>query len=348
MYNYNEVGINMKKIKRYITRVLKMDYKQLNETIKYVKQRTDKSSLSILKDIMDCSIKYQTGFSDYREFEFYLLNDEQRQTFITSGINRQIVSHYNNFEYHQNFENKINFLNTYKQYINRDFLNLNAASLEDFTAFITKHKKVVTKILDEVEGNGVKVIDYTDFPLSNIKDEYDRLKNNRQFLIEQFFVQNDIMSKLSPKSVNTLRIITFLNDDQEVVIMNQVLKAGLDGELDNYGQGGMYTILSEDGRVVLPFIDKQNNVYFKHPITDFEFIGFEVPMFDKIINKVKQTALVNKEVRYLGWDFAVGVDDVEIIECNYYSYPFQPLPSISDDKKGFLPKYKKAMKDLFE
>lgn len=325
-----------------------MDYKQLNETIKYVKAKTNKSSLSIFKDIMDCSIKYQTGFSDYREFEFYLLDDKQRATFITSGINRQIVSHYNNFDYHQNYENKINFLNTYKKYINREFLDLNTASLEDFTKFILKHQKVVTKILDEVEGNGVKIIDYTDFPLNNIEDEYQRLKTNKQFLVEQFFVQNAIMSKLSPKSVNTLRIITFLNEDDEVIIMNQVLKAGLDGELDNYGQGGMYTILSSDGKVVLPFIDKQNNVYKKHPITGFDFMGFEVPMFDKIINKVKKAALENKEVRYLGWDFAVGVDDVEIIECNYYSYPFQPLPSISDNQEGFLPKYKKVMTDLFE
>lgn len=324
-----------------------MDFKTLRLTTQYVKVKTGKNIISIYIDIIKASIKYECGFNDYREFEFYLLNDAQRQTFITSGINRKIVAQYNDLAYNDQFEDKSNFHRRFNKYINRDYLDLNRSTVDDFKQFIKKHSMVVTKVLDEVEGNGVKVIDY-----SNIVDdvyiieEYHHLKKKKQFLVEEYFHQHPEMAKLSPKSVNTLRIITFLQDDGQVVIMNQVLKAGLSGMLDNYGQGGMYTILSEDGVVVRPFVDKQNNIYRSHPINNFEFIGFEVPMFDKVIAKAKAIAKEIPEVRYVGWDFAIGENDVEIIEGNYYSYPFQPLPSISKDKEGYLPKYLKVMKDL--
>ena len=40
---------------------------------KKVKKQTKKKF--VLFDILSCSIKYQAAFSDYLEFEFYLLND---------------------------------------------------------------------------------------------------------------------------------------------------------------------------------------------------------------------------------------------------------------------------------
>lgn len=338
----------MKKIKYYFKRLKGMDYKTLRLTVKEVKRITNKNSISIYIDIFLCSIKYQCGFNDYREFEFYLLNDKQRDTFITSGINRQIVSYYNNLKFNDQFENKTNFHRRFEKYINRDFLDLEVASFEEFEEFIGKHKKIVTKVLDEVEGFGVNVIDYSDNDNIDLKLEYDRLKANKQFLVEEFFVQHNKMSELSVKSVNTLRIITFLNEDNEVVIMNRVLKAGLSGELDNYGQGGMYSILNEDGVVVRPFVDKKNRIHTKHPITDYDFIGFEVPKFDEVISLAKGIAQEIKDVRYVGWDFAIGEKSVEVIEGNYYSYPFQPLPSISENKEGYLNKYKQVMTELFK
>ncbi|WP_331835841.1 sugar-transfer associated ATP-grasp domain-containing protein [Erysipelothrix piscisicarius] len=78
----------------------------------------------------------------------------------------------------------------------------------------------------------------------------------------------------------------------------------------------MYTILDDTGTVVYPFIDKNCNQHTKHPITGTDLIGFQVPHYEQLISSIKEACLVIPQVRYMGWDVAVGVDGPEIIEGN--------------------------------
>ena len=75
----------MEKIK-YLIKCFKLSsIKTLFSVSKKVKKQSKKKF--VLFDILYCSFKYQTAFYDYLEFEFYLLNKEQRKTYLTSGKN---------------------------------------------------------------------------------------------------------------------------------------------------------------------------------------------------------------------------------------------------------------------
>ena len=66
-----------------------------------------------------------------------------------------------------------------------------------------------------------------------------------QFLLEEVIIQNKELSKLYSGSVNTLRVITFLDNTGTTRILNTILRIGNNGNVDNFSSGGMYTFVNE-------------------------------------------------------------------------------------------------------
>ena len=86
-----------------------MNHRQMLAKIKEVKQRSGKSYLYIIFDMINCGIKYQAGYMDYALFEMYNLNAAQRKTVVTRGINNGFIKRFNNPEYIEVFEDKRKF-----------------------------------------------------------------------------------------------------------------------------------------------------------------------------------------------------------------------------------------------
>ncbi len=302
----------------------------LIKIVKKVKKISNKKF--VLFDIVNCSIKYQAAFYDYLEFEFYLLNEEQRKTYLTSGKNNEIVKTFNDKNYRHIFDNKDEFNNKFKKYLKRDYLNSNF-NKEELNKFIKNKDKIIIKPIDGIGGEGIKKIDCSE----NIHQKY----NN--YLLEEIIIQNKKLDELYDKSVNSLRVFTFY-DGKTVHILQSILKIGNDGITDNFSSGGMYAFLNDLGVVITPAIDKDDNIYGIHPISKKQILGFQVPLFDKVIKLVNEAAKEVLQIKYVGWDIAILKDDVCIIEGNSYPGVFQIKPRFSKDKTGILPKYEKIMK----
>ena len=150
------------------------------------------------------------------------------------------------------------------------------------------------------------------------------------------------MNVLYNKSVNTLRMFTFLKDDK-AYFLQAVLKIGNGGVVDNFSSGGMYTYVNDDGIVFVKAIDQADNIFDVHPISKTPIVGFKVPMFDEAVELVKECAHVVPQVAYIGWDVAIGENGPEIIEGNAYPGVFQIKSSLSDKKEGLIPKYNEIM-----
>ena len=335
-------------IKYYFHRLSRMDWKGLFDALDYAHKQSKKFKPFLLVDMIWCSFKYTAGYTDYNEFEFYLLNSAQRKTYITTGQSSKAVKEYNDDNYIYLFDNKLNFNKTFNDYVHRGYIDLNETDSKGLEKFVLKHGKVMAKRPDDYVGRGIDKIDIKETANINYDELYVRLKENRQVLIEEFFTQHPTMSSLAPNSVNTIRMVTFVDDDGMARLLVAALKAGTGGHLDNIGQGGMYTILDENGTVVRPFIDKNGDHHSIHPTTQMNLMGFRVPDFQKLVEQVKSACLVIPQVRYIGWDVAVNMDgDVELIEGNTSTGPFQVIPSLSTNKIGIRPEFEKYMKMKF-
>lgn len=331
----------MRKIKYILKRMKNMNWKSMLSIAKKISKKNHKFLFVILIDMIYCASKYGAGYMDYFEFEFYLLNKKERKTFLTSTINNQIIATYNNKNYFDKFSDKVQFNQIFKSYLHHDFLDLQQSSFEDFQKFSQGKEQVVGKVVDACGGKGIDFYDVSDS--KNLKKCYDTLIEKQQFLVEEVIIQHPKMSELYSKSINTLRIISFLTDRGEVVILNTILRIGNGGRVDNFSSGGMYTFVDEDGKILLPAIDEKGSIYESHPITNTKLVGYQIPNFDQVKELVKELGTVVPEVRYVGWDIAVGKDGPILIEGNEFSGVFQMKPSLSKKKEGLIPKYKKYM-----
>ena len=329
----------MKRIVYLFKRILRLDYANMFRIIKSIHKKTGKSSIIILFDIIHCGLAYQAGYYDYQEFEFYNLNKEQRKTYLTRGKNNEIVRRFNDKSSFHKFENKVEFNKIFEKYLKRNWLYLDN-NLDEFVAFFKKHTAIIVKPVDATGGNGVEKFIYSND--EDAKSLYSKLVENKQLLVEECIKQHPEMSRLYEKSVNTLRMFTFFKDGQSY-FLQAVLKIGNGGVIDNFSNGGMYTYVDETGTVFVEAIDQADNIYYNHPISNTQIVGFKVPMFKEAVELVKECSKVVPEVSYIGWDVAISENGPVIVEGNCFPGVYQVKPSLYDKKEGLIPKYREIM-----
>ena len=330
----------MRKIIYLIKRIFGLDYANMFRIAKSISKKTKKPRLFLLFDIIYCGLVYQAGYYDYQEFEFYNLNKAQRKTYLTRGKNNEIIRRFNDKSYFHFFEDKVEFNKTFSKYIKRHWLYLENNNVDEFIIFFATYKSIIVKPIDATGGKGIEKYEYIDN--NNAKELYSKLIDNKQFLVEECIIQHPEMNKLYNKSVNTLRIFTFIKNG-ESYFLQAILKIGNGGVVDNFSSGGMYTYLDENGTVFVEAIDQADNIYYKHPISNSQIVGFKVPMFKEAVDLVKEAAKVVPNVAYVGWDIAIDEKGPEIVEGNCFPGVFQVKSSLSNNKEGLIPKYNAIM-----
>lgn len=331
----------MEKIKYLFKRILKLDYSNMIKIAKAVSKKTNKNLLFILFDMTKCGLKYQAGYYDYQEFEFYNLNKEQRETYLTRGKNNEIIKKFNDKSKFYIFDNKEEMYKIYNKFLKRQWMVLNENNYNDFLDFFKQNKIIIVKPIDGEGGKGIEKYEYINDEESKIV--YSSLLFKKQLLVEQCIKQHPDMNKLYNKSVNTLRMFTFYKDGQ-AYFLQAILKVGNGGVVDNFSSGGMYTYVDDEGTVYAEAIDQMDNKYYKHPISNETIVGFKVPMFKEAVSMVKEAAKVVPEMGYIGWDVAISEDGPVLVEGNCYPGVFQVKPSLVEKKEGIIPKYNKVMR----
>lgn len=329
----------MSKMKYIMKCITRMDYKNMFKIAKKVSRKSKKLLIHILVDMIWCGIKYGAGYYDYQEFEFYLLSKKERNTYLTRTKNNQIIKKYNNKEYFYILDNKEIFNQRFKEFIKRDYITLKDNNVKELENFLQKYNQVIVKPIDGEGGKGVEKIIYQ--KNEDIKKLYNTLVDNNETLIEECIVQHKSINKLYPKSVNTLRLFTFF-DGKEAHVINQVFKIGNGGVTDNFSSGSMYTFVDENGKIIVPAIDQNDNVFLKHPITNEPILGYEIPDFTKACEMVCEAAKKIAQIKYIGWDVAISQNGPAIIEGNSFPGVFQIKPSFKKNM-GLIPKYQKYM-----
>lgn len=323
-------------MKYYIKRLFDMDYKKMLEIVNKVHDRSGKNKLIIFFDMIICSIKYQAGYMDYYVFNFENLKSNIRKTFITRGINNSYIRTMNNREYYHLFDNKVEFNKLFKKYLNRDYLDLEDSTYDEFVEFTNKHKLFMAKPTNMQCGKGIEKIE---IKKQNLKRLYNKLLENKQYLLEEFVCQSDEMNKLFPTSVNTLRIVSAYKEGKTTILFRAIRIGNGKNVVDNFNHGGMYSVINEKGIITKPAIDKEGNIYEVHPVTKTNIVGFEIPYFKEAIKMVKDASKVVKEVGLVGFDIAITNNGPVMIEGNQLpGYDiYQSKIHLNDDGTGMKP-----------
>ena len=316
-------------------------FKRMYANAKAVHDHSGKNTLLILIDMAQCILNDHIGYMEYNLFHFVNKSREDRKTYVTFDYSQHLFKTLNDPEYLALFNDKLSFNKIFKEYLGREFLDISEASLDDFAAFCKGKEKIFAKPNDSCSGKGI----YRNFIIdkdTDLKELYGYLKDNHLF-VEDSIVQHEKMSMLHPSSINTVRVTTVLDKKDEAHAMYALQRIGIgDMSVDNVGSGGVYTVLSEDGRIKNPcWSDKTISTYTEHPTTGMNLIGFEVPYFKEALELCKKAAQVEKHIRYVGWDIAISDKGPVIVEGN-------PLPGYDMPQNYFVTNKDTGLKPAFE
>lgn len=325
------------KMKYLCTRIKSLNYKGLSITIKKIHVKTGKNRIILFLDIISCGLKYQAGYTDYSLFEMYDMNQEERKTVITRGINNEIIKKLNDPEYFHFFHNKQEFNKKFAQYLKRDWLYLKN-NFDDYLEFIQRHPKFIAKPLDLECGKNISLINTKN---QNPHLVYKTLINNQQLLIEEIAVQCQELKKLHPWSINTIRIVTL----KSKIIVAYLRMGDQKNIVDNFNHEGLLCPINiETGEINFPAVKKDGTIWERHPLTHEKILHLQIPKWQEAKLLCVEASKIVSEIGYIGFDVCIGPKFCSIIEANEFpGHDLYALPAHRNKKEGLYPVFKEVL-----
>lgn len=298
----------------------KLNWEQFRKFKSLVKQQTGKSELRIWFEMITSSIKYNISLLEYFQFHFYEISNTQKKEFAGTGYMYEYQLKMNPKESRNVLEDKITFLKNYGVFVKHDFASL--ADIENGKTNVdhllnNATGKIVLKNSKGQCGNGIEVWKTSDITSATIKNQLRKAGND---YVEEFVVQHHALMQLSPSGLNTIRIITQLDNANKIYILGARLRITVNSKVDNLAAGNMAaTIDIINGVVDSPgvYSDITKADAYIHPITGVSIIGFQIPYWSETLAMVKAAALIDTRNKSIGWDVAITENGPELIEGNH-------------------------------
>jgi hypothetical protein len=300
--------------------IKKMDWKKFQLFLSYANKTAHKSKLSILIDVLFCVFKYNISVLEYFQFRFYEKNSLERNSWAGTGYMYEYQLKMNPKGERDILDDKTKFYRSYKNYFVHSVADI--ADLKKYPDLLQKilnnpSGKLVFKVADGKCGVEVQIEKAIAFDDKSI---IEFMEKNQFDLVEAFIIQHPILNNLSPTAVNTVRIFTQLDNNNEVVILGCRQRISVNSSVDNMAAGNLAAPIDENtgiisGPAVYSDITKSDEKV--HPITGVSIVGMQIPFWKETLEMVKKAAKEHPQNRSIGWDIVITENGPGFIEGNH-------------------------------
>lgn len=292
---------------------------------------TGRNKCYIFCDIVWCIIRYSASPNNYKLFEFYSLSAAERGTYVTHGISEKMIKKFNKDNYRNIFENKITFADQFKEFFKRDWIESNC-EYEVFLKFAQGKEKVIYKPIEAAQGQGICVFHVEK---DSVKEIHEKIKSLPLGIVEDWIEQHSVLEKIYPDAVNCLRIITVLKGNDVHMLTGGVTFA----IKDEIANGSLESIIApidmQSGVINKPAATFGSDIYEKHPKTNSQIHGIQLPYWQEIKAMLQKAGKVIPQVGYIGWDIAITPNGPILIEGNTSpGYKYYQIPVHCKNKQG--------------
>lgn len=300
----------------------KYSTKEAKEAIRdFVPDAGPAEKKKLLRDIKYCRVRYSMSPAEYFLFRFPDRTPAQRELYVSHVERRKLTNALNSTnEAWKILKDKYASYETFREFYGRDAICVGGEKAgtdgsDAFYGFVKKHSRFIVKPLDATRGEGIYIADLT----GKDPEEFFREKlAGKKSCVEELIRQAPEMGHFHPESVNTVRIVTWLDgDDAEIVFA--LVRMGCGGSVvDNAGAGGIIAAVDADTGVVRSagLRESGSAVYETHPDTGAQIRGTRIPMWEELREIAARAAKTLPEQRWIGWDFALSKDGWVIVEAN--------------------------------
>lgn len=267
------------------------------------------------RDIIYSLHRFGVNFFEYFVYRFYEKNSIGRSRFNNLRIQYGYCDLVNAPFVRELFDNKGKTYEHFQRFYKRDVVTV--MTLNDrmiLQGFLYKHKSFIVKPLYGVSGHGIVI--YHDFDES-IDSFLSKEMNNGPFVVEELIEQVAEMALLHKESINSIRITTF-KIGQKVIVYGAGVRMGIGKSVvDNAGSGGIFCHVNHiNGYIDSYGRNRLGEIYECHPDTKVEFIGYQIPHWNDLMDLVREAALVIEEATVIAWDWACSKSGWVLLEAN--------------------------------
>ncbi|MFT3946709.1 MAG: sugar-transfer associated ATP-grasp domain-containing protein [Agriterribacter sp.] len=320
--------------------ILKTPKSQFFKDFNFVKKKKNISSLALYKEILSSCFKYNVSLMDYFKLRFFDKTKEQRSEYAGMGFMYEYQLKMNPKGSRDVLEDKVKFLKHFNEFSGRKWATL--AMLEQskglLESFLNQEQgKVVLKYSKGQAGQEVQVIETKNM---SAEDLLNFMKEGNFDLIETFVVQHDDLMKIAPRGLNTVRIVTQLTANNNVIIIGTSLRLSIYENVDNMRAGNIALPLDPETGITTDsgvYADISKEDVRTHPLTGLNLVGFKVPYWHECKEMIMKAALLIPENKSIGWDIAITNNGPLLIEGNHnWSHELWQLPVRKGQKKILL------------
>lgn len=271
-------------------------------------------------DMLFSLFRYGISYSEYVLFHFDQLNGKGRRVFIGDCCRKKYYMRLNNIEDVSIFKNKYSCYERFSEFYHRKAILFDAkCGKHNFLDLLQKEfpRGAFIKPLTASGGFGIERVS-PQTVLEAVDDLYEIMKRqlSGKFIIEEIVEADSRIAMLNPSSLNTVRVITILDKNNDPHIIGFFLRAGKKGSIvDNAASGGIICQLSDEG-IIKRCVDKSGQEYIRHPDSGIMLLGYQVPRWAEAIALAKTLATKVPSVRFCGWDLALTPNGWVMIEGN--------------------------------
>ena len=300
-----------------------------------------KSTAVVLVDMLIEAGFHETAFQDYVDWDFAMLTDAERRTFMTHPLSQRLSEQFDDPEGRLIFQDKIAFDEKFDAFLGREWLKVESASVDEVRDFVTRHGRVIGKVPFSNSGHGVERHEAAD--VSDWGAFREGLIAKGQTLLEELIVQHPTLAAICPGTVNTTRVTAFF-DGAKAQILSMAQKFGRGAASDQQTFGGFYSMLDiADGHAKGPGYDSHDSVHFVHPESGVSIPDFQLPLFETLQPFMDRVAAVVPNVRYVGWDIVMGPEGPVVVEGNWAVGVYDNKPSVTGVRTGSRPRFQQVM-----
>jgi len=271
--------------------------------------------MSNIREMRRALWKHGMYYEEFCLFDCGGQGEEYVSSFITELNRYEIYKKYNDRSDLPLFHDKWRVYQLYQEYYKRDICPvIYSNDQKEFLKFTERHPRFITKPLNKSCGYGVRIMDVSG---QSPEEQFVSLLKSGKYLCEELVVQHSITEQLNPTSLNTVRIVTILENDH-VRLFYPFLRIGRYGSIvDNGSTGGILVPIDpETGRLHNIGRDELGRYYQEHPDSHLSFGNTILPMWQDAVHLAEILALIRPQNRCIGWDLAVTSNGWIMIEAN--------------------------------
>lgn len=300
----------------FIYYLKKIDWKLLYKFQNFTKNKYGVSAFKQWLWVLKNSIQYNISILEFYQFDFINKTHTEKLKWAGTGTMYEFQLKANPPKCRNILDDKRLFAKKYSKFIPNNIFTIDQLNDKHIQALLEK-KKIVFKDATGKCGSGVLIKKTAELS----KNEFISFMQKNKFdMVETFIKQHEAINQLSPSAVNTIRIFTKLDQNNNYQILGCRMRISVDCEVDNLAAGNLAAPIDEKtgvvcGQAVYSDITKQPETY--HPVTKTKIIGFQIPFWSEILSLVKEASLLHTQNKSIGWDVVLTPNGPGLIEGNH-------------------------------